>query len=298
MGGGHSRNRQHERSINLEDAKPGGGESELFQRVDEVLERARPTLKKIEDYKGCQELARMAMSDPSAENELMAFEGLLDSVDSIATFFEYSQELERLGHDLLLQLASEAYSSGREVDQPALFMQLARIFEFSLVFDEIRMRRPNLSNDFSYYRRLLPKFSAHQDVRVKDDAASGMALFTAEHIPMTKCLVKGAVRAFEQDTNAGAALSILANSALAMLRSGRFSDDLKLRCARGMTGSLVVYDHIAPAGAFTKRSPIKAHAVITMLQRELPKEIALTNAIRFSTVHFKDAPGKVQNLFD
>ncbi len=39
----------------------------------------------------------------------------------------------------------------------------------------------------------------HQtNVRIKDDEASGMALFTAEHIPMMNCLSKGARTAQER----------------------------------------------------------------------------------------------------
>lgn len=79
---------------------------------------------------------------------------------------------------LLLALASDtngAEPSKQQIaDQVALAKQLAMILDFSLQFDQTRMLRPHLSNDFSYYRRLLPKFNKHPDVRVKDDEASGM----------------------------------------------------------------------------------------------------------------------------
>lgn len=68
--------------------------------------------------------------------------------------------------------------------------RLSDIFDFTLRFDALRMERPFLPNDFSYYRRLLPKFNKHPGVKIKDDEASGMALFTAEHIPMMTTLAR------------------------------------------------------------------------------------------------------------
>lgn len=46
----------------------------------------------------------------------------------------------------------------------ALAKQLALIFDLALQFDWLRMNRPHLANDFSFYRRLLPKFSKHPKV--------------------------------------------------------------------------------------------------------------------------------------
>jgi hypothetical protein len=47
----------------------------------------------------------------------------------------------------------------------ALAKQLADVFDFTLRFDQTRMKRPQLSNDFSYYRRLLPKHSQHANIK-------------------------------------------------------------------------------------------------------------------------------------
>jgi len=165
------------------------------------------------------------------------------------------------------------------------------------------MMRPNLSNDFSYYRRLLPKFSKHPDVKVKDDDASGMALFTAEHIPMMSTLAK-ATKAHCETADAHAVellLSTLANSCMRMVRMKKFSAlETNWLCLRAMTGAIVLYDHLT-SNAFSKKSPIMIRECITLLRRDYmgQKEVeGLLNSIQYSTVSFKTAPSSVQELLD
>jgi hypothetical protein len=294
----------HEVFIDFENAKPTNGEMKIYSLVDDVLKRAPDVLKKIEEYKGCQDLARKAMSTPTYENEKEAFEGLLAAVDSIATFFDYAKSLERVLPELLLVIAKGAPSDEKGqaqslADQQALAKQLADIFDFTLRFDQTRMMRPHLSNDFSYYRRLLPKFSKLPQVKIKDDEASGMALFTAEHIPMMSCLSKAAARALEKNEHVTTALSVMANSCMKMVKSKKFAKaETNLFCARSMTGSIVLYDHVDPLSAVHKRSPIQIKQCILLLKREFPRETSLMNAIRFSTKNFRNAPSSIQDLFD
>jgi len=294
----------HEVFIDFENAKPTNGEMKIYNLVDDVLKRAPDVLKKIEEYKGCQDLARKAMSTPTYENEKEAFEGLLAAVDSIATFFDYAKSLERVLPELLLAIAKGAPSDEKGqaqslADQQALAKQLADIFDFTLRFDQTRMMRPHLSNDFSYYRRLLPKFSKLPQVKIKDDEASGMALFTAEHIPMMSCLSKAAVRALEKNEFVTVTLSIMANSCHKMIKSKKFPKrETNLFCARAMTGSIVLFDHVHPLGVFNKKSPVQLKLCVQLLKKEFPSETGLLNAIHYSTKHFKDAPPAIQQLFD
>jgi len=295
-----SRKEAHEVFIDFENAQPTNNEMKIYNLVNEVLKESDTVLRTIQDYKGCQELARKAMSTPTPENEQEAFEGLLLAVDSISTFFNYAKQLEKVLPELLVTLAQPSNEEKQTLaDQQALAKQLADIFDFTLRFDQTRMMRPNLSNDFSYYRRLLPKFSKHPDIKVKDDEASGMALFTAEHIPMMSCLSKAAGRALEKNAHVTSALSVMANSCMKMVKSKKFAKaETNLFCARAMTGSIVLFDHVDERSAFDKRSPIQIKQCILLLKREFPRETSLMNAIRFSTKNFRNAPSSVQDLFD
>jgi len=277
------------------DSTAGGGDSKVRAEFDALLSESKTELKLIEDYKGCRELARKAMSQPTKENEQAAFEGLLEAVDAIAQFFHYTNEINRILPGVLLELSKRSLA-----EQQGLAAALARLFDFALVFDNTRMMRPNLSNDFSYYRRLLPKFSKHPGVKVKDDEASGMALFTAEHIPMF-CTISKSTNSFtnEQLVAVQNMLASLANSCLRMLKTKKFSDSKQtLTCARAMTGAIVLYDRMGPVSAFSKRSGIAIRDCIVVLKREYPKETSLLNAIQYSTKSFKEAPAAVQEMFE
>jgi len=207
-------------------------------------------------------------------------------------FFNYTNELARVLSDLMGELCRAPLS-----EQQALATQLAHIFQFALIFDQTRMMRPNLSNDFSYYRRLLPKFSKHPDLKVKDDDASGMALFTAEHIPMISALTKALDGGKTDESQM--LLASFANSCLRMLKQKKFSNpSTQLLTARAMTGAIVLYDRIGPDTAFSKKCPLATREAIILLRKDFPKEGGLTNAIQFSSKHFATAPSGIQDLFE
>ena len=180
----------------------------------------------------------------------------------------------------------------------------ADVFDFTLRFDALRMERPFLPNDFSYYRRLLPKFNKHPGVKIKDDEASGMALFTAEHIPMMTTLARACAKWDVNDARSAhvmEALALMANSCMKMIKTKKFTKPATLLfCARAMTGSIVLYDHISPLGVFTKKSPINIKQVIGVLKKDFPGNdgIILLNAIQFSTKHFKEASEATKELFE
>jgi len=292
------------------DIKVKPAESTAFNVVQDLLKETTNVTKLIEEYKGCQELARAAMSKPSDETEMAAFEGLLLAVDSISSFYQFSKDMEKAFPTLLTTLGEGVKSPEKfcELDQfPALTNQLALIFNFTLEFDRVRMLRPNLSNDFSYYRRLLPKFNKHPGIKVKDDEASGMALFTAEHIPMTTCLAKAGCKAQElliisdgksAEGKIGYVLSTMANSCLNLLKSKNVPSDKTMFVAQAMTGSVVIFDHVDHLGSFHRKSPIAIKQIIGILKRDFGKELSLINAIRYSTKTFRDAPDTISSLFD
>eukprot|EP00808_Paulinella_micropora_P006101 g54746.t1 len=274
--------------------------AQVFKECEEqLIQDHEAMLQLIDEYKGCRELARIAMTTPTRENEIAAFEGLLGAVQSIRSFFNYSTKLTEIFPELLVALCEKPLN-----EQPALATQLAKLFDFALQFDQTRMMRPNLSNDFSYYRRLLPKFSKHPKVTVKDDEASGMALFTAEHIPMLSSMTKAADRAeskLQGPEKQGALqhlLATMANSCKAMLQQKKYTDRSALLCARAMTGSLVLFDLVGPQSAFSKRSQVATRDCIVVLKTDFPKEFGLINAIKYSTKTFSEAPSSIQDLFD
>ena len=108
------------------DAKPTNQELPIYNLVGETLNRQNDVMKALVEYKGCQDLARKAMSSPTPENEQLAFEGLLASVDSVAMFYNYAKELEQVLPELLTTLTKDGADCKASLsDQQALAKQLA-----------------------------------------------------------------------------------------------------------------------------------------------------------------------------
>lgn len=281
--------------IDFEKPTPSEPEKALYDKLENTFVEAEGMLKIITEYKDAQEFCRIAMSKPSPDSEKDAFENLLACVDCVASIFEFSKALSSTVENLLHALANDVEH------QDALFYQLARLFDFVLQFDRARMEKPKLSNDFSFYRRLLPKFTKHPLLKIKDDAASGMALFTAEHIPMMNAVNKAGTTAAATNPTVLSVLAKLAMSCEGMLRMKRFTDDkLNILCARALTGAIVMYDNVDTVGAFHRRSPIDVKACVTRLKRDFPEKdyTPLLNGIHYSTKNYSSASAATQSLFE
>lgn len=297
--------------IDLDAVQPTEGEQKMYDEVDEILGKRADIISEVEDYKGCTHLAKAAMGkvgagskagsdDSSAEKT--CFDALIVAVNKIVVFHDYAQEVGTIFPRLLSFLGQD--SEGKSVagldKQQALAIQLGQILDFALKFDGLRMMRPEISNDFSYYRRLLPKYSStHPGIEVKEDLASSMALFTAEPTPMTNKLIKATLKTMENNPGVTVVLSTLANSCMLMLKQNRFSNpDTTLFCVRAMVGAIVLFDHVDEIGAFGKKSSVDVKQVVTILKKDWSEETSLLNSIRYSTKNFNDAPDNVQSLFD
>jgi len=77
------------------------------------------------------------------------------------------------------------------------------------------------------------------------------------------------------------------------------SSELNLLCARSMTGSIVLYDHLE-GKVFSKKSPVAIRECIMVLKKNFEKKDAegLLNAIRYSTISFRIAPESIQVLLE
>lgn len=297
--------------IDLEAIEPTDGEKKMYDEVDAVLSKREEIISELEDYKGCQHLAKAAMgtvgkgsktSSDDSSAEKTCFDALIGAVNKIVLFNEYAEEIGAMFPRLLAFLSqdTEGKSMAGLDKQQALAIQLGQLLDFALKFDGLRMMKPQLSNDFSYYRRLLPKYSStHPGITVKEDLASSMALFTAEPTPMTNKLIKTTLKTMENNPGVTVVLSTLANSCMLMLKQNRFTNpETTLFCVRAMTGAFVLFDHVDEVGAFAKKSHVDVKQVVNILKKDWSKETSLINSIRYSTKNFSTAPDNVQALFD
>jgi len=207
--------------VDIENAKPSEREEKTYSEVKGVLQENEQVMKLIVDYKGCQKLCQRAMQQPSPESEREAFEGLLKTIDSIQKIHLHSKALGEAAKLLLQALGRDDAKQTLE-DQQALVKQLGDMLVFVVDFDQKRLACPQLSNDFAFYRRLLPKFPKHPDVKVKAEEASSMALFTATSFPMIFAMSGATSNCMDTNDQILPMIGTMANACLNMLAKKKF----------------------------------------------------------------------------
>jgi len=285
--------------VDIENAQPSEREAKTYGEVKDVLVQNKKVMKLIVDYKGCQKLCQQAMQEPSPETELAAFEGLLKTIDSIQQIHLHSKALGNAAKLLLQDLGSDDAKQTLE-DQQALVKQFGDMLVFVIDFDQKRLECPQLSNDFAFYRRLLPKFPKHPDLKVKAEEASSMALFTAKSFPMISALVTATSEAMDSNDQILPMVGTMANACFNMLSKKSFEKaDTNLFLAKAMTGAIVLYDNVSDSGVFVRSSHVQIKDAIKLLKKDFSSSPYLLNAIRYFTKHFRnECPSSIQALFD
>mmetsp|Transcript_8076 Transcript_8076/g.15810 ORF Transcript_8076/g.15810 Transcript_8076/m.15810 type:complete len:304 (-) Transcript_8076:93-1004(-) len=285
--------------VDIENAKPSEREEKTYGEVKEVLVDNEKVMKLIVDYKGCQKLCQQAMQEPSPETERAAFEGLLKTIDSIQKIHLHSKALGDAAKLLLQALGRDDTKQTLE-DQQALVKQFGDMLVFVVDFDQKRLECPQLSNDFAFYRRLLPKFPKHPDLKVKAEEASSMALFTAKSFPMISALSSATSECMDSNDQVLPMIGTMANACYNMLSKKSFEKgETNLFLAKAMTGAIVLYDNVSDSGVFVRSSHVQIKDAIKLLKKDFSDSPYLLNAIRYFTKHFRnDCPSNIQALFD
>jgi len=286
-------------------AEPAETEKELCNKVADILQKGEANLKHLEEYKDCAQDIRRALSDPTPEHEHAAFAAVKTVSVTIKKFYDFSKELDVLFCELLKHLTADDEKSSIQEKQ-ALSKKMAQIVDFVLKFDEIKIGKPGLQNDLSYYRRTVPKHLHEPDLVVRDDEASLILLFIAQPSPMMSVLSKtvGQLMRDKDSTNyheqIPRVLALMANICLSLVKSKQYDTANTLLCLRAMVGYIVLYDMISNEGAFVERSGISIKQAVTLVVKEYSHFPTLSSALRFSTVHFKDetTPPAIVNLLE
>lgn len=294
--------------IDFEDAKPTSEEQATFDSNSKILSESSKILDRLFQYEGCEEHIRRAIQNPSQETEQAAWDAVLPAVDTLEQFFQYSSQLEQVFPKLLVELCVDDPKATMKSKQ-SLAYQLAQVFDFVLKFDDAKMVNPAIQNDFSYYRRTLNRMKLTKkdlNIKVRDELANRMSLFFAYPTPMMKVLSDSTTKFLQEGQNKvsrdeiSQVLAIMANVCQNMVANKKFpAENTQMFCLRAMVGSIILYDHVHPQGAFHKKSPIRIHDCITTLkQYSTSTNDGLLNAIRFTTIHLSDSdtPSSIKKL--
>lgn len=317
-------------------------DSALVGALDSILSHKTAILRIIDGYSGANEEVKAAMSNPSEETELICFSKLLQNVELISNIFNYSLAFEQIlpptlhalcgspkSHMDLNERRTVAYNAVHS--KTALLQRIIELFAYVITFDNVRMMRPLVANDFSYYRRMLPKYHSHPSVaaqiKVHDDDASVIALFTALHNPVFSAVLKSVKSAADntgvpleclpsfggngvnngpgigggdmvKDLLATVANTCLFNLKAAIDKGGDVRSEPLIQAAKAMSVAATLYDHITIGGVFAKKSTVRIRDIIDLLLKHFSHESSIIGLLKYSTRTLKTAPEKIQELLE
>eukprot|EP01086_Lenisia_limosa_P013278 TRINITY_DN4222_c0_g1_i4.p1 TRINITY_DN4222_c0_g1~~TRINITY_DN4222_c0_g1_i4.p1 ORF type:complete len:311 (-),score=91.08 TRINITY_DN4222_c0_g1_i4:62-994(-) len=282
--------------VDFNNPSPTEQEADLFNKASEKLNLAPEIIIQLQNYIGCGELIRKSITDNTEEAHSTAWEAIVPHVNILKDFYLFSTEIDSLIRELITAVAVRSQEGPESLlTVQSLTKQICQILNFILQFDDLKMSNAGIQNDFSYYRRQLSKFKINNresELTIDEELANRMSLFYAYPTPMTKCIVDVVTTAFPtsevQASDLLSALSNIANICYSMVEKKKYTDDeMNLFCLRAMTACIVLFDHVAPEGAFVKKSPIHIKPCVNTLKARTDTS-NLINTIKFTSKHFND----------
>ncbi|KAH6567673.1 hypothetical protein BASA50_003757 [Batrachochytrium salamandrivorans] len=275
-------------------AQPTAEEQHIYNATVELLRFGPNILQDLRGYVGCGEAIRQAISNPGRSTEDAAWSVVCPAVAKLKEFYDFSNNLEQILPRILQFFGKGDVSQSFEKYQ-ATARRLAEILDFAIQFDNLKMSNPNVQNDFSYYRRSVSRMkmnNAQLVAVVSDDLANKMSLFFAHSNPVTKALTDATTLTINsRAVSQGAVMDILSTlsgisyNTVAKNRAGNETAFY----LRVMVVSIVLYDHVDPAGAFIKSSKINIKSSVKVIQSTGGQASdMLLNLLRYSTQHFND----------
>ncbi|XP_071965378.1 CYFIP-related Rac1 interactor B-like [Antedon mediterranea] len=305
--------------LDFENAQPTEKEQAIWQQVRAELDKFPDILDDLRNYQGAGDEIREAISNPRNEElQEIAWRAVCPLVTKLKTYYEYSCILETVVEQLLFVLCSDEMSPTQHLEtQQALSKQFAEILHYTLTFDDLKMTNPAIQNDFSYYRRTLNrkkmvnKDDDESELAVCNETANRMSLFYAQANPMLNTLSTVTAKFVTESKslpveNTTDLLHTMAAVCRVMIDNkdyqARFqNDETLLFCLRVMVGSIILFDHVHPVGAFDRRSPIDIKSCIKVLKDQPATKVeGLLNALRYTTKHLSDSttPEKVKGMLE
>ncbi|CAJ0581800.1 unnamed protein product, partial [Mesorhabditis spiculigera] len=277
---------------------PTDQERHLYELAEAVLAKAADLLRDVRGYeKGASDVIRSALQNPNDEEMQKTAQQVIGVFAArIRAYYDLSLRIKKLVPLLLWDLCSGPLSPDEQLrSRQALTRQFARLVDFVLEFDYVKVCTTALQNDFSFYRR-----STGRDE--KDPSLVGLAneisLFLAYPSPMLNAL-SAATTEFVQAhpslerTNTTSMLATIVSVCGYMVReeetTHRLDDATGEFCVRVMVGCIVLYDHVDDKGAFHRDSLIDIKKAIQIVRENShePQTLSLLNAIRYLTKNFK-----------
>ncbi|KAJ2910493.1 hypothetical protein GGI21_000811 [Coemansia aciculifera] len=223
-----------------------------FPEGDRILRAGQVLLQRIRGYQDGSNEVRMAISDPTLENEEAAWRKIGLSAVLLRECYEHSQSLDRIIPDILDELCSQVhdYDLGKTDRNRGLARLLADLMQSAFAFDSL-------------------KDTIASNV-IPHDVSNQMSLFYAYHNPMVKTVVDSASQFAKDSRNEQLVLdciSALAAGSFNTVKQGKADGPESERlCVLVLATCCILYDWISPLGISSAQSSIDAKAVLEMVR--------------------------------
>ncbi|ORZ10207.1 hypothetical protein BCR42DRAFT_494694 [Absidia repens] len=299
-----------ELGFDIENASPSSDELTLYHELaSQLVEPSQPLLKALERYQPSSDVIRNAIATPSPENENLAWEAVLPTVDMLREMYDYADHLQE-GIPRLLGILCQGDVNQNLQTHQGLTKLFADVLDFVFEFDHLKMQNPTLQNDFSYYRRMLQRgrYSSNNDdevsdlrnAMVEDDQANKISLFIAYPTPMLKCVIDTTtdyVKKNRLQKGVGECLAAVWSTCFYTVHKKKTQrPEVSAFCLKVMVVTIILYDHIDPNGI---KNSVKMIQTINML--DIPTDSSASNlmsALRYNSKHLNDdkTPKGVRNM--
>eukprot|EP00511_Aplanochytrium_stocchinoi_P006466 CAMPEP_0204827340 /NCGR_PEP_ID=MMETSP1346-20131115/4819_1 /ASSEMBLY_ACC=CAM_ASM_000771 /TAXON_ID=215587 /ORGANISM="Aplanochytrium stocchinoi, Strain GSBS06" /LENGTH=304 /DNA_ID=CAMNT_0051955715 /DNA_START=189 /DNA_END=1100 /DNA_ORIENTATION=- len=272
----------------------------VWEEVSRLLETKKDAYEKLKTYQGNGEIIRESMANPKDEaKQIEGFEGMFPNINRIKSLFLLSKDTNACIQKVITKLSE----SENEETKAALLKGLASLLEQIFNIDWAKMHKPEIQNDFSFYRRSLEKHSSHPELPVDDAVAGHVSMFVAQANPFIKSIITS-LETRKREGGTPEIIPFLSNftnmcaaSAYAAQKGNQCEDNVNMLYA-AMTVCIVLYDSLEPNGAFTKHGRIDIKKCINGLNSwDSEKKTQYLNSLKYSTRTFQKAPNSVQKLF-
>lgn len=287
-------------NINFNDPVPAseveGNALKKFQ--DEVLSQTQRFLERIGSYEDKNAIIGPIVATPSDDSSQIIVDTLYNSVRIITECYDFSVIFSKGVVEILKFLIAQFQSNNSlrilESFQASL-NALAEAFQFSIKFDEIKMQKPKLMNDLSFFKRALgkgviPKDQPNFDTPTFLQESSSFGVFYAQGCPMTSSLCDACIKQFpDDDPKPSIVFGYLTDLCTSSYLHGTGNSEVvKLKILHALTDLILITDHISKFGVFIQKSPIRIIDATKVLTEHQPKQQGLINLVKYSSKHFND----------
>ena len=240
-------------------------------------------------FSGAGEAIKKAFEEATPANEKAAWKAVAPRALKVKEAYDLSNALASVGPKIFTKICDQSQSTGTVVEllevHQALVKQIARVIDYVMFFDNVKMSKPEINNDFSFFRRLMTKmarldntpevtseenpFKFDDQVMQKASAlgtnmktVNMMTTMFAQPTPFLSTFSEVLTKFVKQNEGDVASLTpeMLATMATVcqkMLENPALRSKMKNIATepfivRVLVGLIILYDHVDPKGVFVK----------------------------------------------